>query len=136
MILEYLDSVSFQVLAVGLFKISLFIFLYSVVLYGEFHPLRTVFGAVAIGFGAMDLWVFKQPIKIKNNWLIFHLSKMLAGYTTAITGFFVAQNILHGYFNWFTPTVLCLVYILFWIIKLKKPLQLTLNANKISQNRG
>ena len=108
-----------KIMAYVVIIISFLIFLYSVVLYGEFNPLRTVFGAVAIVFGTLDLWSFNKPKSLKKYWLLFHLSKMLAGYTTAITGFFVAQNILSGYFNWFTPTVVCLIYIIFWTRKLK-----------------
>ena len=92
---------------------------YSVVVDGNLHPLRTVFGTIGIGFGIIDLILFRQPTTIKSKWLILHLSKMLGGYTAAVTAFFVAQNILTGYYNWFVPTAIGLAYIAFWLIKLK-----------------
>ncbi|MGX5202106.1 hypothetical protein [Aliikangiella sp. IMCC44632] len=99
--------------------VSLFIMAYSVVLDGSFNPLRTVFGSIGIAFGVFDLILFKQPQTIKRKWLVLHLSKMLGGYTAAVTAFFVAQQILTGYYDWFMPSVFGLSYILFWLLKLK-----------------
>jgi uncharacterized membrane protein len=98
---------------------SLVIISYSVVMDGNLNPLRTVFGTIGIAFGVFDLLLFRQPKNIKKKWLTLHLSKMLGGYTAAVTAFFVAQNILSGYFNWFVPTVIGLGYIFFWAFKLK-----------------
>ncbi|MCX7552347.1 hypothetical protein OS175_00530 [Marinicella sp. S1101] len=102
-----------------LIVVSVALFLQPIFVYGEISPLRTVFGAVAVLFGTVDLWIFNSSHKLKRFWLFCHLSKMLAGYATAVTGFFVAQDILGGYYNWFTPTVICLAYISFWAWKLK-----------------
>ncbi|BDX04841.1 DUF2306 domain-containing protein [Planctobacterium marinum] len=99
-------------------SVSLFILFYSKWLYGGFQPLQTVFGVVAIGFCLVDLWLFSQPGLARKRWLVLHLSKMLAGYATAVTGFFVAQKILGGYFDWFAPTVLTLLTIFYWMLKL------------------
>ncbi|MCB1583273.1 MAG: hypothetical protein KDI92_09435 [Xanthomonadales bacterium] len=102
-----------------LIVVSVYLFFHPIIIYGTYSPLRTVFGALALLFGLTDLWIFRNPQNLKKFWLFSHLSKMLAGYATAVTGFFVAQNILGGYYNWFTPTVICLVYISFWAHKLK-----------------
>lgn len=109
-----------------LIVVSVYLFFHPIFVYGEPSPLRTVFGAVALLFGLIDLLIFRKPEKLKRFWLFSHLSKMLAGYATAVTGFFVAQDILGGYYNWFSPTVICLVYIYFWghklkVFKVKKP---------------
>lgn len=106
-------------LAYSVISVGLVVMFYSVVLNAEFHPLRTVFSSIGIVFGVIDLWSFQRRELVKRKWLAFHLSKMVAGYTTAVTGFFVAQNILSGYYNWFTPTVIYLVYLVYWLIKLK-----------------
>ena len=108
-----------KLLAYTVVSVSLIIMSYSVVLDGNFHPLRTVFGTIGIVFGLLDLKLFKHPHNIKKKWLFLHLSKMLGGYTAAVTAFFVAQNILSGYFNWFLPTIIGLSYIAFWMLKLK-----------------
>ena len=108
-----------KLLAYIVISVSLVIMSYSILTDGYFHPLRTVFGAIGIVFGLSDLLLFKQPLNIKKKWLILHLSKMLGGYTAAVTAFFVAQKILPGYFNWFTPTLIGLSYVAYWIFKLK-----------------
>lgn len=106
-------------LALVVIGVSVYVLLYSVILDGIFYPLRTVFGLLGISFGLIDLWLFRQASTTKKYWLALHLSKMTAGYTTAVTGFFVAQKILGGYFDWFTPTVICLAFIGYWLIKLR-----------------
>ncbi|NVK21339.1 MAG: hypothetical protein HWD86_02370 [Kangiellaceae bacterium] len=99
--------------------VSIFILFYAKYLYGGYQPLQTVFGCLAVGFCLVDLWVFSKSGLAKKRWLVFHLSKMLAGYATSVTGFFVAQKILGGYFDWFAPTVITLLYIAYWLVKLK-----------------
>lgn len=99
--------------------VSIVVLFYARYLYGSYQPLQTVFGFVALGFCLADLWVFSQPGLARKRWLVLHLSKMLAGYATAVTGFFVAQKILGGYFDWFTPTVITLVMIVYWLLKLQ-----------------
>lgn len=120
--------------------VSSYLFVNYWIVRGEISPLLTVFGAVAVLFGLADLRLFSQSAKIRRHWLFLHLSKMLAGYTTAVTGFFVAQQILGGYFDWFVPTVACLIYIGFWAKKLKtfrhgfnKPSELTSIKDNSSQ---
>ncbi|MCW8876063.1 MAG: hypothetical protein OQJ89_05610 [Kangiellaceae bacterium] len=108
-----------RLLAGTVVVVSLFIMFYSVVKVGEFYPLRTVFGAIGIVFGVIDLMLFNDSANLKKKWLALHLSKMIAGYTAAVTAFLVAQNVLSGYYNWFTPTVFGLSYVFFWLFKLK-----------------
>jgi uncharacterized membrane protein len=108
-----------RLLAYIIVAVSLVIMSYTIVLHGSIHPLRTVFGIIGMGFGLFDLWLFKKPESIHTKWLLLHLSKMLGGYTAAVTAFFVAQNILSGYFNWFLPTAVGLSYIFFWMFKLQ-----------------
>ena len=85
----------------------------------RFQPLQTVFGLVAVAFCATDIGLFLKPGYAQKYWLALHLTKMLAGYATAVTGFFVAQQILGGYFDWFTPTVITFVMIFYWLVKLR-----------------
>jgi uncharacterized membrane protein len=99
--------------------VSLVVLFYSVITEASFYPLRTVFGIVGIAFGGLDIWLYRDPADLKKKWLFLHLSKMLGGYTATVTAFLVAQNLLTGYYNWFTPTVFGLAYILYWALKLK-----------------
>ncbi len=108
-----------KLLAVTVIIVSGYVFLYAVITEGVFYPLRTVFGLLGMTFGVVDLWLFRVPTTPRKYWLALHLSKMTAGYTTAVTGFFVAQKILGGYYDWFSPTVICLAFIGYWLVKLK-----------------
>jgi uncharacterized membrane protein len=108
-----------RLLAYTVIAVSLLIMSFSVLEDGSFHPLRTVFGAIGVIFGVFDLIIFSQPQSFKKRWLVLHLSKMLGGYTAAVTAFFVAQDLLSGYFNWFVPTVFGLGIVIFWMNKLK-----------------
>ncbi|TQV75241.1 DUF2306 domain-containing protein [Aliikangiella marina] len=114
-----------QLLAITVVLVSVIVMFYSVVLDGVFFPLRTVFGSIGIVFGVLDLVVFSRPQVAEKNWLILHLSKMVGGYTAAVTAFFVAQNLLTGYYNWFVPTVFGLSYIGYWLVKLKSKRPMT-----------
>jgi len=100
---------------------SIVAFITSYLNYGQLYPLISVFTLVALSFCIADLKLFSISGAAKKYWLILHLSKIVAGYTTAVTGFFVAQKILSGYYNWFSPTVACLVYIGYWIYKIRHP---------------
>ncbi len=108
-----------KLLAYTIVLSSLAIILYSLLWDNNLNPLRIVFGSFGIIFGAIDIALFNHPNKLKKTWLMLHLSKMLGGYTAAVTAFFVAQNLLSGYFNWFVPSVLGVSYIFFWLIKLR-----------------
>ncbi len=114
-----------KVLALTVILTSVAVMTYSVIVEGRVHPLRTVFGTIGIVFGVLDLWLFQAPQQARKKWLFLHLSKMLGGYTAAVTAFFVAQNILFGYFNWFAPTVVGVSYIVYWTVKMKtfRPVQ-------------
>ena len=54
-----------KLLAVTVVIVSLVVMLYSVVTFGDFHPQRTVFGLIGIGFGSIDLWLFRSAKNTK-----------------------------------------------------------------------
>ena len=112
-----------RLIAVTVLLVSLFIIAYSISEEGRVNPLRMVFGSIGAVFAGVDLWLFKRPDAIKKKWLLLHLSKMIGGYIAAVTAFFVAQNLLSGYFNWFVPTFVGVAYLLYWCLKLS-PLKL------------
>lgn len=106
-----------RLLAITIITTATLIIGYSVFIQQNHHPLRMVFGGLGIVFGALDLWLYRDVQSIKRFWLFLHLSKMIGGYTAAVTAFFVAQNVLSGYFNWFSPTVIAIIYLIYWAIK-------------------
>jgi len=42
---------------------------------------------------------------------------MTGGYISAVTAFFVVNEILPGLWNWFIPTLIGSIYIAFWMKK-------------------
>lgn len=106
-----------QILALIVIVTSIAVMAYSILIEGRVHILRTVFGTIGIVFGGLDLSLFSDLKKIKRRWLFLHLSKMIGGYTAAVTAFFVAQNILFGYFNWFAPSLFAVSYVVYWALK-------------------
>lgn len=116
-----------RLIAVTVLLVSLFIIGYSISEGGRVNPLRMVFGSIGVVFSAIDLWVFKRAGAVKKRWLLLHLSKMVGGYTAAVTAFFVAQNLLSGYFNWFVPTFIGVAYLLYWCLK-QRPKKVLIGA--------
>ncbi len=102
--------------------------LYPMVLYSKLNIILTVFGVVGIVFGLRDLKLFKDSKKLKKSWLKLHLGKMTGGYISAVSAFFVVNQILPGILNWFVPGIIGSGYITYWMIKQnkKKPV-----ANKL-----
>lgn len=102
--------------------------LYPMVLYSKLNIILTVFGVVGIVFGLRDLKLFKDSKKLKKSWLKLHLGKMTGGYISAVSAFFVVNQILPGILNWFVPGIIGSGYITYWMIKQnkKKPV-----ANKV-----
>ena len=103
--------------------------LYPVLLFSKLNIILTVFGVVGIIFGLRDLKKFKDIKRLKKNWLKLHLGKMTGGYISAVSAFFVVNQILPGIWNWFVPGIIGSGYITYWMVKLnkkKKP-----EANKV-----
>lgn len=94
--------------------------LYPIVLYSKLNIILTVFGAVGIVFGLRDLKLFKDIQRLKKNWLKLHLGKMTGGYISAVSAFFVVNQILAGIWNWFVPGIVGSGYITYWMIKLNR----------------
>lgn len=94
--------------------------LYPIVLYSKLNIILTVFGAVGIVFGLRDLKLFKDIQRLKKNWLKLHLGKMTGGYISAVSAFFVVNQILPGIWNWFVPGIVGSGYITYWMIKLNR----------------
>ena len=112
---EKADKVlSSAILVVGLLMISLPIFLN-----GSLNIVLVVFGLIACIFGWRDLYLFRNPDKLRPKWLKLHLGKMTGGYISAVSAFFVVNDILPGLWNWFMPGIVGGIYINYMIRKLE-----------------
>ena len=94
--------------------------LYPIVLYSQLNIILTVFGIVGIVFGFRDLKLFRDKERLKKSWLKLHLGKMTGGYISAVSAFFVVNQILPGIWNWFVPGITGSMYITYWMMKQNK----------------
>ena len=106
---------SSSVILVG---ISMVIF--PLILLSKLNVVLCVFGAMSCYFGTRDLILYRNPEKLRQDWLRQHVGKMMGGYISAVSAFFVVNSILPGMWNWFTPGIIGSAYITFWMIKLNR----------------
>jgi uncharacterized membrane protein len=109
-----------RILAYVILLTGISMILYPILLYHQLNIVLTVFGVVGIVFGIRDLLLFKNINKLRKSWLKLHLGKMMGGYISAVSAFFVVNQILPGIWNWFVPGILGGGYITYWMMKLKK----------------
>lgn len=106
--------IAYLIILIGITMIS-----YPIILNGEVRTVLLVFGIISIVFGTIDLFLFNNPDRTKRNWLKIHLSKMISGYVAAFTAFVVVNQFIPGIWAWFTPGIFGIVYLIFWMNKLK-----------------
>src|SRR5699024_3807397 len=111
-----LDKVIAYIIVITSISMIIFPFLF----YQQLNIILLIFGGIGILFGLRDLLLFRDQKRLKMKWLKLHVGKMTGGYISAITAFFVVNQILINLWNWFLPGVIGSIYITFWIRKLKK----------------
>ncbi|NNE55429.1 MAG: DUF2306 domain-containing protein, partial [Flavobacteriales bacterium] len=85
-----------RLLAWFIFIIGFTMILLPMLIQREINVLLTIFGLLAIAFGIRDLRLIRDRSQMIKKRMISHVSKILAGYISAITAFFVVNNILPG----------------------------------------
>jgi len=90
---------------------------YPVLFFEKLDIVLLVFGVIGIVFGIRDLSKLKNSDLLRKGWLKSHLGKRTGGYISAVTAFFVVNEILPSLWNWFVPTLLGSVYIAYWMKK-------------------
>jgi len=106
--------IAFLILITGVFMV-----VWPIIIKHQINIVLLVFGTMSIFFGVNDLLAFRNTSQLKKRWLKIHLGKMTGGYISAVSAFFVVNNVLPGVWNWFTPGVIGSLYIIYWIRKLK-----------------
>lgn len=91
--------------------------LYPIYLTAKPNIIMTVFGLIGIVFSIRDIKLFTKHEKLKSMWLKLHLSKMIAGYISALTAFMVVNNFFHPLIGWLGPGIIGGFYIAYWIRK-------------------
>jgi uncharacterized membrane protein len=116
---DELNLIRDKILAIIIILTGIGMILYPIISQGVLNIVLTVFGIASIAFGIQDLRLFNNSQKVKEGWLASHLGKMMGAYISATTAFFVVNNILPGFFNWFAPSLPGTIYIIYWIRKIK-----------------
>lgn len=83
------------------------------------------FGFISIGFLFNDFNFLKGKSKIKNQWLLSHLQRMLGTYIASVTAFLVVNiHFQPGFVVWLLPTAVITPLIFYWSKKFaSKPLK-------------
>ena len=92
---------------------------FPIYLNGSLNIVLVVFGLTACIFGWRDFYLFRNPDELRLKWLKLHLGKMTGGYISAVSAFFVVNDILPGLWNWFIPGIVGGIYINYMIRKLE-----------------
>ena len=89
---------------------------------------KTSFGIIGILFGSFGLRTnvkaiqrYRNGYKVKNRWLMIHISGMIGGYIATATAFLV--NVIHfqpAFVLWLTPSVIFVPVIFYTIRKFRK----------------
>ena len=108
-----------KVLSSSIAIVGLLMIFFPIYLNGSLNIVLVVFGLTACIFGWRDLYLFRNPDKLRPKWLKLHLGKMTGGYISAVSAFFVVNNILPGLWNWFMPGIAGGIYINYMIRKLE-----------------
>lgn len=109
-----------KLLSILVIFISLAMLLYPILLEGAINIVLMVFGIVGLVFGLRDFSNYRTPKKLQQNWLRIHLGKMMGAYIAAVSAFLVVNQFLPSLLNWFLPTVFGVIFITYWILKIKK----------------
>lgn len=89
------------------------------ILNGKLNIILAIFGAIGILFGTLDLRLYLNPEQMKADRLKLHINKMSGGYIAAVTAFLVVNELLPGYWAWFTPTILGSLYATYYNVKIR-----------------
>lgn len=91
--------------------------LLPIIFNGKINTVLSIFGIIGLIFGVRDLFVFQNIEKLKKDKIKHHINKISGGYIAAVTAFLVVNELLPGYWAWFTPTVIGSIYATYYNIQ-------------------
>ena len=96
----------------------------SLGIYGLLHAvtnrvLYLVFGGLGLFLTLRDFQFYKNFSQTKNDWLLNHITKMIAALIASITAFVVAGLGIGSLAAWILPSVVGTIYIIYWRRKMK-----------------
>lgn len=78
-----------------------------------------VFGTLSVFGGINDLLAYKNPSKYAKERIKHHINKISGGYIAAVTAFIVVNELLPGYWAWFTPSVIGIIFATYYNVKFR-----------------
>lgn len=110
-----------KITAIILLAVSLFMIIFPIIAYGRVLIVLLIFGITGVVFGFRDFLSYRQPERLKENWLALHLGKMIGGYIAAVTAFVVVNDVFPTILNWLLPGAIGGFFIAFWLKKVNQP---------------
>ena len=77
-----------------------------IILYKTINIVTAVFGLLGLIICFRNLLAFAEDNEIRVYWLRFHIIHMSGGFISIVTAFFVVNNFLPSFLNWFLPTII------------------------------
>ncbi len=112
-----LGMLLFSLLMVGLGTIGVLNGVGNSVLY-------LVFGGFGLFLTVRDFLFYRKFKNSKGDWLLIHITRMMAALIASVTAFIVAGLGIGSLIAWILPSVLGTVYIIFWRTKMKKKMNI------------
>ena len=88
-----------------------------VILSKKINIVLSTFAIIGIIFSIKDLMLYKNPDKLKSEWLKLHIGKLMGGYIAATTAFVVVNQYFPSFYGWFVPGLIGGFIITYWIRK-------------------
>lgn len=99
---------------------SFLMLLLPLVFQHKINIILSIFGIIGVITGMRDLKAYKNIAQLKTDRIKHHINKISGGYIAAITAFLVVNQLLPGYWAWFTPTVLGGIFATYYNLKYTK----------------
>lgn len=108
-------------LALGLGITGLVFITFPILLYQKINVITSGFGVISLYLGLSDLRMLRRPQILQQRWLNIHLGKTIGAYLASVTAFVVVNNVfVVPMWNWFGPSIIGSLYIVYWNKQLQK----------------